>query len=64
MTNIEITQLQSDNQIENLEELSESELMAVVGGAGLNPQTEIGKTLLHGLEALVKKAEQKLEEQL
>ncbi|MEH1973236.1 MAG: hypothetical protein V7L02_08475 [Nostoc sp.] len=55
------------DEIDYLKELSDDELVAVVGGAGLvdletqleklNPQTEVGKALLRSLEALVKGAE-------
>ena len=57
----------ADLETSLFEELSDDELVAVVGGAGLgdletqleklNPSTEIGKTLLKGLETLVKGAE-------
>ena len=65
---IKTTNLQSANQIQ---ELSDDELKAVVGGAvdletqleKLNPQTELGKALLKSLEALVK-AETKLEDEI
>jgi bacteriocin-like protein len=61
MSNIKITEFQFDNQINELEELSDSELATVVGGA-LNPSTDVGKALLNTLEAGLKKAETALEE--
>ena len=63
---MQVNKLKLD-EIDDLKELSDDELVAIVGGAGLvdletqleklNPQTEIGKTLLKGLETLVKAAE-------
>ncbi|MEH2090050.1 hypothetical protein [Nostoc sp.] len=64
----------SEQEWAEISELSDGELVAVVGGAGLvdlesqleklNPQTEVGKALLRGLETLVKGAEAKLEEEI
>ncbi|MBN4002114.1 hypothetical protein [Nostoc sp. LPT] len=52
MANIKITDLQTPTLIE---ELDDESLVAVVGG--LDPTTEIGKSLLHVLEDVLKQAE-------
>ncbi|MEH2022747.1 hypothetical protein [Nostoc sp.] len=55
MTNTKIIELQSDNQVDDLKELSDEESAAVLGGA--TTTVTVGKTILTGIGKYVRQIE-------